>query len=156
MEDHRRKSNTIVRVVHTGYKVLKSAKTIIYPVCFINESCYLQGKGISSISSAQEPGPVSLSTVHPRGEFVWELTFIGQEGADGHLLGFLLCGRCTGQLADVDGTTRLCNKERKSVSTLRRLMVLRFGRLGQCCSRDPAPRRRFGLQQAFTIHDSWF
>ena len=73
-----------------------------------------------------------------------------------HDVQLLLCGRCTGQLADVDGTTRLCNKERKSVSTLRRLMVLRFGRLGQCCSRDPAPRRRFGLQQAFTIHDSWF
>jgi hypothetical protein len=113
--DYRRKSITIVRLVHTGCKVLKSAKTIIFPECFIDDSCNLQGKGISSISSAQEPRPVSLSTVHPRGEFVWEPTFIGQEGADRHLLGFLLCGRHDCGCGNSGNAPRTCARLRQDV-----------------------------------------
>jgi hypothetical protein len=55
---------------------------------------HLPGKGMSSISSAQEPRSAAISHVPVRGE-VSEPTLVGQEVPEGHLLGLLLSGRYT-------------------------------------------------------------
>jgi hypothetical protein len=55
---------------------------------------HLPGKGMSSISSAQEPKSTAISHVPVRLE-VSEPTLVGQEVPEGHLLGLLLSGRYT-------------------------------------------------------------
>jgi len=65
--------------------------------CLVEETknCNVQESGMSSISSAQEPKSVDVSThITGRKEVSRKLTLILQEGPNGHLLPFLLFRRC--------------------------------------------------------------